>query len=42
VNDGFTSRYNVERLVWCYALLHAADRSPTGFPPQPQLAGRAS
>jgi SRSO17 transposase len=29
-------------LIWCYALLHAADRSPTGFPPQPQLAGRAS
>ena len=29
-------------LIWCYALLHAADRSPTGFPPQPQPAGRAS
>ena len=28
-------------LIWCYALLHAADRSPTGFPPQPQLAGGA-
>jgi SRSO17 transposase len=29
-------------LIWCYALLHAADRSPTGFPPQPQPAGCAS
>ena len=29
-------------LIWCYALLHAADRSPTGFPPQPQPARRAS
>jgi SRSO17 transposase len=29
-------------LIWCYALLHAADRSSTGFPPQPQLAGRPS
>ena len=29
-------------LIWCHALLHAADRSSTGFPPQPQPAGRAS
>ena len=29
-------------LIWCYALLHAADRSSTGFPPQPQPASRAS
>jgi SRSO17 transposase len=29
-------------LIWCYALLHAADRSSTGFPPQPQPAGRPS
>ena len=29
-------------LIWCYALLHAADRSATGFPPQPQPACRAS
>jgi SRSO17 transposase len=29
-------------LIWCYALLHAADRSTTGFPPQPQPAHRAS
>ena len=29
-------------LIWCYALLHAAGPSATGFPPQPQPAGRAS
>jgi SRSO17 transposase len=29
-------------LIWCYALLHAAGPSATGFPPQPQCAGRAS
>jgi len=29
-------------LIWCYALLHAADRSATGFPPQPQPACRPS
>jgi SRSO17 transposase len=29
-------------LIWCYAILHAADRSSTGFPPQPQPAGRPS
>ena len=29
-------------LIWCYALLHAAGRSSTGFPPLPQRAGRAS
>jgi SRSO17 transposase len=29
-------------LIWCYALLHAAGQSATGFPPQPQPAGRAS
>ena len=29
-------------LIWCYALLHAARQSSTGFPPHPQRAGRAS
>jgi SRSO17 transposase len=29
-------------LIWCYALLHAAGPSATGFPPQPLPAGRAS
>lgn len=29
-------------LIWCYALIHAAGPSPTGFPPQPQPARRAS
>jgi SRSO17 transposase len=29
-------------LIWCYALLHAAAQTATGFPPQPQCAGRAS
>jgi SRSO17 transposase len=29
-------------LIWCYALLHAAGQTSTGFPPQPQPAGRAS
>ena len=29
-------------LIWCYALLHAADHSVPGFPPQSQSARRAS
>ena len=29
-------------LLWCYALLHAAGQTTTGFPPQPQRARRAS
>jgi SRSO17 transposase len=29
-------------LIWCYALLHVAGPSATGFPPLPQPAGRAS
>ncbi len=29
-------------LIWCYALLHTAGQSATGFPPQPQPAGRPS
>ena len=29
-------------LIWCYALLHAANRSSTDFPPQPQPARRPS
>jgi SRSO17 transposase len=29
-------------LIWCYALLHAAGQTGTGFPPQPQCASRAS
>ena len=29
-------------LIWCYALLHAAGQTETGFPPQPQSASRAS
>ncbi len=29
-------------LIWCYALLHAAEHTPTGFPPQPQPARRPS
>ena len=29
-------------LIWCYALLHAAGQTTTGFPPQPQPAGCAS
>src|SRR5829696_2428408 len=29
-------------LVWCYALVHTAGQTTTGFPPQPQRAGRAS
>ncbi|MDP8922160.1 MAG: IS701 family transposase [Chloroflexota bacterium] len=29
-------------LIWCYALLHAAGRTTTGFPPQSQPARRAS
>jgi SRSO17 transposase len=28
-------------LIWCYALLHAAGQSTTGFPPQSQRPGRA-
>ena len=28
-------------LLWCFALIHAAGRTSTGFPPQPQPAGRA-
>jgi len=27
-------------LIWCYALLHAAGQTSTGFPPQPQPARR--
>jgi len=27
-------------LIWCYALLHAAGQTTTGFPPQPQSARR--
>ena len=27
-------------LIWCYALLHAAGQTTTGFPPQPQRPGR--
>jgi SRSO17 transposase len=27
-------------LIWCYALLHAAGQTSTGFPPQPQSARR--
>ena len=27
-------------LLWCYTLLHAADQTTTGFPPQPQRARR--
>jgi SRSO17 transposase len=29
-------------LIWCFALVHAAGQTSTGFPPQPQRAGRAS
>jgi SRSO17 transposase len=29
-------------LIWCYALLHAAEHTPTGFPPQPQPARGAA
>lgn len=29
-------------LIWCYALLHAAGHTTTGFPPQSQRARRAS
>src|SRR4051794_17928283 len=29
-------------LIWCYALLHAAGQTETGFPPQSQCASRAS
>jgi SRSO17 transposase len=29
-------------LIWCYALLHAAGQTTTGFPPQSQCASRAS
>ena len=29
-------------LIWCYALLHAADQTTTGFPPQPQPARRTT
>lgn len=29
-------------LIWCYALLHAAGQTGTGFPPHPQRARRAS
>ena len=29
-------------LIWCYALLHAAGQSPTGFPPLTQRPGRPS
>ncbi len=29
-------------LIWCYALLHAAGQTTTGFPPQSQCARRAS
>lgn len=28
-------------LIWCYALLHAAGQTPTGFPPLTQRPGRA-
>jgi SRSO17 transposase len=28
-------------LLWCYALLHAAGQTTTGFPPQPQRARRS-
>jgi SRSO17 transposase len=29
-------------LIWCYALLHTAGQTTTGFPPQPQSARRTS
>lgn len=29
-------------LIWCYALLHTAGQSATGFPPLAQCARRAS
>jgi hypothetical protein len=29
-------------LIWCYSLVHAAGQTTTGFPPQPQPAGRTA